>query len=120
MDGIPRHHALNYVELTVTDLQAATDFYAAAFGWKFIDYGDQYAGILMPEASTEESGGLLLSDKPRPVGGPFVLLYSDNLDSTARAIEAAGGWLDQPAFPGGRRLHFTDPSGNELGVWASR
>ena len=107
MDGIPRHHALNYVELTVTDLQAATDFYAAAFGWKFIDYGDRYAGILMPEASTEESGGLL---------------YSDDLDSTARAIEAAGGWLDQPAypFPGGRRLHFTDPSGNELGVWASR
>jgi len=45
----------------------------------------------------------------------------DVLDATARAIEAAGGWIDQPAypFPGGRRLHFTDPSGNELGVWAS-
>lgn len=75
----------------------------------------------MPEAGTEESGGLLLADKPRPVGGPFVLLYSEDLDATARAIEAAGGWIDQPAysFPGGRRLHFTDPSGNELGVWAS-
>jgi predicted enzyme related to lactoylglutathione lyase len=22
------------------------------------------------------------------------------------------------AFPGGRRFHFTDPSGNELRVWA--
>jgi uncharacterized protein len=22
-------------------------------------------------------------------------------------------------FPGGRRFHFEDPSGNELGVWAS-
>ncbi len=121
MDGKLRHHALNYVELTVTDLQAAKDFYAAAFGWKFVDYGDQYAGILMPEATAEESGGLLLADKPRPVGGPFVLLYSENLDATGRAIEAAGGWIDQPAypFPGGRRLHFTDPSGNELGVWAS-
>ena len=21
-------------------------------------------------------------------------------------------------FPGGRRFHFTDPAGNELGVWA--
>jgi uncharacterized protein len=21
-------------------------------------------------------------------------------------------------FPGGRRFHFLDPSGNELGVWA--
>lgn len=45
MNESPRHHALNYVELTVTDLQAAKDFYAAAFGWRFADYGDQYAGI---------------------------------------------------------------------------
>ncbi len=60
MDGKLRHHALNYVELTVTDLKAAKDFYSAAFGWKFVDYGEQYAGILMPEAGTEESGGLLL------------------------------------------------------------
>ncbi len=119
MDGKPRHHALNYVELTVTDISAAKAFYAAAFGWKFVDYGEQYAGIIMPDASTEESGGLLLADAPRPVGGPFVLLYSEDLDATARSIEAAGGWIDQPAypFPGGRRLHFTDPSGNELGVW---
>lgn len=121
MDGKLRHHALNYVELTVTDLPAAKDFYQSAFGWKFVDYGEQYAGILMPGEETVESGGLLLADTPRPAGGPFVLLYSEDLDATAAAIEAAGGWIDQPAypFPGGRRLHFTDPSGNELGVWAS-
>ena len=38
------------------------------------------------------------------------------------AIEAAGGQIIQGPyeFPGGRRVHFTDPSGNELGVWSER
>lgn len=51
-----------------------------------------------------------------------MLLYSDDLDATAEAIVRAGGAiLQQPyAFPGGRRLHFADPSGNELGVWAAQ
>ena len=27
------HHAIDYVEIDVTDLDAARAFYAAAFGW---------------------------------------------------------------------------------------
>jgi len=54
-------------------------------------------------------------------GGPFVLLYSDDLDGTLAGVTAAGGRVvDGPyEFPGGRRFHFLDPSGNELGVWAT-
>lgn len=120
MDGQLVHHGLNYVELTVTDLAAAKEFYAAAFGWKFTDYGPEYAGFTTLGGSAE-SGGLLLSAQPKPVGGPFVLLYSQDLDASAAAIEAAGGWISTPAyeFPGGRRLHFVDPAGNELGVWGT-
>ena len=67
-------------------------------------------------------GGLLLSDQGRPPGGPLVLLYSDDLDATQQAIADAGGAVTQGPyeFPGGRRLHFIDPSGNELGVWAAQ
>ncbi|WP_426185076.1 VOC family protein [Microbacterium sp. TWP3-1-2b2] len=116
------HHSLNYVELTVTDLTAAKAFYAGAFGWRFVDYGPDYAGIASPTDDGEEVGGLLLAPQPRANGGPLVLLYSDDLDATADAIVSAGGTILQPAyaFPGGRRLHFADPSGNELGVWASQ
>jgi predicted enzyme related to lactoylglutathione lyase len=34
-------------------------------------------------------------------------------------VEAAGGDIIRPifSFPGGRRFHFRDPSGNELAVW---
>ncbi|WP_445257006.1 VOC family protein [Nocardioides aurantiacus] len=53
-------------------------------------------------------------------GGPLVLLFSDDLDSTVSAVEEAGGDIVAPpyGFPGGRRFHFRDPSGNVLGVWA--
>ena len=112
------HHAIDYVELTVTDLAASKAFYASAFGWGFTDYGSAYAGIQGPDGS--EVGGLNPSGEPRP-GGPLVLLYSDDLDATASAVEEAGGRILQGpyAFPGGRRFHFADPSGNELGVWST-
>ena len=86
------------------------------------------AGRLTPERRSRirsasgdgEVGGLRLdAEGPRP-GGPLVLLFSAGLDRTVAAVEGAGGEVVQApyAFPGGRRFHFRDPSGNELGVWA--
>jgi hypothetical protein len=112
-----RHHAVDYVELTVTDLAEAKRFYADAFGWEFTDYGVQYAGIR--DGSGAEVGGLALGTEVRP-GGPLVLLYSADLDQTLASVTSAGGRVvNGPyGFPGGRRFHFQDTSGNELGVWS--
>ncbi len=93
---------------------------AEAFGWRFNDYGPEYAGIQSPQgASAPEVGGLSTGQEVR-AGGPLVLLYSTDLDRSVEAVQHAGGQVvNGPyAFPGGRRFHFTDPSGNELGVWA--
>ncbi|MFJ6531380.1 VOC family protein [Microbacterium sp. NPDC091662] len=122
MTSSPLHHSLDYIELVVTDLVASKRFFGDAFGWSFNDYGPDYAGIVSPRGDGNEAGGLMVADEPRPVGGPLVLLYSDDLDATKTAIEKAGGTiLQEPyAFPGGRRLHFADPTGNELGVWATQ
>src|SRR5690606_26319843 len=67
-----------------------------------------------------EVGGLAQTDEVRTVG-PLVILYSDNLDESVDAVKTAGGKiLKEPyAFPGGRRFHFADPSGNELAVWSA-
>ncbi|WP_439678306.1 VOC family protein [Embleya sp. MST-111070] len=116
----PRHHVIDYVELTVTDLEQAKRFYTDAFGWQFNDYGPGYAGIRSPQGEdSPEVGGLRLGQGAQ-AGGPLVLLYSTDLDGSAEAVKSAGGHVtDGPyEFPGGRRFHFTDPSGNELGVWA--
>ncbi|WP_091552675.1 VOC family protein [Micromonospora pattaloongensis] len=112
------HHAVDYVEFTVTDLEQAKRFYADAFDWQFNDYGPGYAGIRSPQGDSEV-GGLCKDQEVRP-GGPLVLLYSTDLDRSLEAVKNAGGQVVNGPyeFPGGRRFHFTDPSGNELGVWA--
>lgn len=117
------HHALDYVELGVTDFAATKAFYGSAFGWTFTDYGPgpAYVGI-RGVATTEdvEVGGFRLDDEVTP-GGPLVLLYSSDLDASAQAVRDAGGDVTEEPydFPGGRRFHFSDPSGNELGVWST-
>ncbi len=120
MNTVPSHHSINYVELTVTDLDAAQAFYHDAFGWEFNDYGPTYAGI--KAANGTEVGGLAVASKARPAGGPFVILFSTDLEESTRAILQAGGRIteDPYEFPGGRRLHFADPSGNELGGWSEK
>lgn len=112
------HHPIDYVELGVRDLAATRAFYEQAFGWRFVDYGPDYAGIAAPDGDGEV-GGLNPGREPGR-GGALVLLFSDDLDATVAAVRAAGGEvIEGPyAFPGGRRFHFADPSGNELGVWA--
>ena len=85
----------------------------------FNDYGPDYAGIRSP-GGEGEVGGLNPAGTPQR-GGPLVLLYSDDLDATVAAVQAAGGEVVEGPFqfPGRPSLPtFTDPSGNELGVWA--
>lgn len=110
-------HAIDYIEISVLDLDEAKRFYGAAFGWTFNDYGPGYAGIV--RAGGGEAGGLCVAETV-VAGGPLVILYSEDLDATLRRVTEAGGSIARPAyeFPGGRRFHFTDPSGNELAVWS--
>ena len=112
------HHAIDYIELTVTDVAEAKRFYASAFGWRFNDYGPDYAGI---QGDAREVGGLRKDEQVR-TGGPLVILYSQDLEGTLAKVRAAGGRVAREpfAFPGGRRFHFADPSGNELAVWSDR
>ena len=110
------HHAIDYIEFSVTDMDKSKRFYEAAFDWRFNDYGPAYAGI---QKKGGEAGGLRLDPKVSP-GGPLVILYSDDLESTIMKVRQAGGRItkDPFDFPGGRRFHFADPSGNELAVWS--
>lgn len=110
-----QHHGIDYIELSVRDMVAAKTFYAAAFGWKFNEYGPAYAGI--QKKGGGEMGGFALAEEV-VTGGPLVVLYSEDLEATLSAVEHAGGTIAKEtfSFPGGRRFHFVDPSGNELAV----
>jgi predicted enzyme related to lactoylglutathione lyase len=110
------HHTINYIEFSVTDMAEAKRFYTDAFGWSFNDYGPDYAGIREGDG---EAGGLRPMDEVTR-GGPLVILYSNDLEATLQSVRDAGGEIvvEPFEFPGGRRFHFTDPSGNELAVWS--
>ncbi|MCC6902357.1 MAG: VOC family protein [Polyangiaceae bacterium] len=111
-----RHHRFDFIELPVTDIESAKAFYAAVFGWTFVDYGPDYADI----QGAGVAGGLRKVAHAPPRGGTLVVLYSDDLAASESAVKAAGATItEHHEFPGGKRFQFLDPSGNELGVWTA-
>ena len=107
---------IDYLELPAGDLPATKAFYAAAFGWAFTDYGPGYAAM-----SEGLDGGFNAdASDDGAVAKPLPILYAHDLEAMAAKVRAAGGVITKPifAFPGGRRFHFTDPSGNDLAVWS--
>lgn len=108
------HHRFDFIELPAVDLAASKRFYGAAFGWTFVDYGDDYADI----QGAGVSGGLRKVDAKPPRGGTMAIVYSSDLAASEAAVTKAGATItERHEFPGGRRFQFLDPSGNELAVW---
>lgn len=105
---------LNYVELPATDIAKAKTFYEQAFGWSLTSFGPTYAGT-----TTGDTDIGLQADKTEAPNAPLAIIGTDDLDAALKSVTAAGGKIMKPifSFPGGRRFHFTDPSGNELAVW---
>jgi len=112
------HGKMNYVEFPAKDLEATKSFFAAAFGWIFVDYGSEYAAF----SDQGLDGGFFQSDLTATTenGSVLIVFYSNQLEQTQSQIESAGGSIIKPifAFPGGRRFHFADPNGNEYAVWS--
>ena len=106
---------IDYIELpSVTAHELTRAFYARAFGWTFADYGTDYAAT---EGGTVDVG---LNGQPdEALSAPLPVVRVDDLSAAFEAVVAAGGLIAKAifAFPGGRRFHFIDPSGSELGVW---
>lgn len=113
-----QHEKINYVEFPAKDLAATKTFFQSAFGWSFVDYGPEYTAF----ENQGLDGGFFQSDlvSSTQKGSALIVLYSDQLEATLEKVEKAGGSIVKPiySFPGGRRFHFTEPSGNEFAVWS--
>lgn len=106
---------IDYIEWPAGDLSAVKTFYGQAFGWTFTDYGPDYAAF-----EGQGADGGFATPQDGAAAKPLVVLYAHDLEAMLARVTAAGGAITRPifAFPGGRRFHFTDPSGNELAVWS--
>ena len=112
-----RDRKIDYIEFSVTDVAAAKSFYSEVFGWKFQDYGPDYSSF--DDGSLQ--GGISKVNQVR-MGGPLVVVYALELETIQQCILDNGGVIVRETFefPGGRRFHFRDPSGNELAVWSDQ
>ena len=112
-----QNNHVDYIEFKSNNLEKTKAFYTKVFGWQFTDYGPTYTSF----EGSGVSGGFEQSEKPI-VNGVLVVLYHENLEAVTDKIKSAGGKITKDifSFPGGKRFHFTDPSGNELAVWTDQ
>lgn len=110
-----------WTEIPVTDLDAASAFYAKVFGFRMsrqdddpnprVDFG--FDGI----------GGHLYPGTPARDCGPTIhLCVPDTVEATAARCAEAGGTVLGPVIdiPPGRFQYATDPDGNSLGLFQPR
>lgn len=114
-----QHEKMNYVEFPAKDLAGTKAFFESVFGWSFTDYGPEYTAF----ENQGLDGGFFQSDLASSTekGAALIVFYSEQLEATLAKVEKAGGSILRPiySFPGGRRFHFTEPSGNEFAVWGA-
>ena len=117
MNQADQDRRIDYIEFPATRMEETKSFYSEVFGWEFTDYGPDYTSF----SDGRVAGGFRAAAEA-PAGGPLVVLYSTNLPQIEARVRESGGHIVKETFefPGGRRFHFTDPSGNELAVWSDQ
>lgn len=120
MPGMSEHEKLNYVEFAAKDLHATASFFEQVFAWRFEWYGDDYIAFTKQGLD----GGFYKADlyTREEQGGALLIFYTRDLNVTQAKVESAGGHINKQifSFPGGRRFHFIEPSGNEFAVWSDK
>ncbi len=114
------HSKIDYVEFPARDIPATKNFFSKVFDWRFSDYGPDYTAF----SNAGLNGGFYQSERcaATAAGSALIVLYSKELEKTQQKVEQNGGKISKAifSFPGGRRFHFIEPSGNELAVWSDK
>ena len=99
----------------------ARDFYGKLFGWHIVhDDEDGYALCLKDELPV---AGLVADADEDQVPFWTTYLASDDVDATAKAVEAAGGTVvtaPDDIGDSGRAAYCTDSTGAFFGIWQAR
>ncbi len=112
-----KNNHISYIEFKTNNLELTKTFYKKTFDWAFKDYGDTYASF----SESGVYGGFQQTDEVTS-NGALVVIYSKDLEFVKKEVVKNGGRISKDTFefPGGKRFHFIDPTGNELGVWSDK
>ena len=116
----PRNNRIDYLELgakNAGDYAKTKAFFETAFDWIYQDYGPDYC-----DTKSSGVGSGINGDSDHRTLQPLPVIYADDLEEAQAKVVEAGGIVTRAifSFPGGRRFHFADPSGNELAVWSEK
>lgn len=104
---------ISFIELPTTELGKAQHFYEQVFGLDMVSFGPAYACTMTGDVDLG-----LQADAGEATKSPLAVMLVDDLAEAHGKVLAAGGQISKEvfSFPGGRRFHFIDPSGNELAI----
>ncbi|PTY01082.1 VOC family protein [Opitutus sp. ER46] len=109
---------LFYVEFYARDPERTKAFFGDVLGWTFKAYGPDYTEF----SDGAMTGGIVRGDRRSRIadGGVLLVTYTPELERMRDLVVKHGGTITQDifAFPGGRRFHYAEPSGNELSICA--
>jgi uncharacterized protein len=116
--------APTWIDLASSDVERSKDFYAAVFGWTFVDAGPEFGGYVNAYLDDRPVAGLMHNDPQwnSPDGWSTYLHTADIRATLAAAVAAGAQTCVDPVEPmevkdKGWMAMVTDPAGAFLGLW---
>jgi predicted enzyme related to lactoylglutathione lyase len=113
------------ISIGVSDQDKALDFYVNKLGFEKIDdqpmsETERWLEVAPPGAQTHLMLGLRGQSGGDKTGFTGYVLHTDNIEATCETLKARGVTLSKELStePWGKWAQFTDPDGNEFGIWA--
>jgi predicted enzyme related to lactoylglutathione lyase len=114
-------HQPAWIDLSSEDTKASRGFYSKLFDWKIdVNPDPKYGGYGRATVRGLDAAGITPTQaKEQPTAWNFYI-HTDDVDATARRVEAAGGKIAMPPMDipdQGRMAVFQDPTGAYISVW---
>jgi len=113
-----------WVDLASDDAAASRDFYAKLLGWQLeVNPDPQYGGYALARIGGKDVAGIGPKQDASSPTAWSVYIGTDDVDETAKKVQAAGGTVVAPPFEvgdQGRMAVFQDPSGAFISAWEPR
>ena len=111
-----------WVDIGVSDMEAAKAFYSALFGWDYTGGAPEFGGYLSATLGGRLAGGMGPQMDPDDPQRWTTYFATDDAAATAGRIPEAGGRVvvePMQVGPMGTMVIALDPQGNPFGLWQS-
>jgi uncharacterized protein len=112
-----------WIDLSTSDVKAASSFYGKLFGWEAKDAGPDTGGYHFFLKNGKMVAGIGPVQMPQQPPAWAMYVATEDAEASAKKVEAAGGKVVAPpmdVMDAGRMAVFQDPAGAFFGVWQAK